>query len=723
MATLVLTTVGGLVGGPVGAALGAIVGRQVDAAVLAPRGREGPRLADLKVQASTYGQQIPKIFGTMRVAGNVIWATDLIERRNRSGGGKGRPAVTEYSYAASLAVALSSRPIRAIRRIWADGNLLRGASGVFTERCIFRSYDGSEDQPVDPLIAAAVGATSASAFRGIAYALFEELELASFGNRIPSLTFEVEADAGDVDAGFIGDSLLDGDHCAGRWPFSGYAASGDRIRDAIAPLLEADDLRLIGAPQGWRIGRPSEAMDAPGIAPFRESGRTASPRDCIERRRAPLSALPASIRLRHYEPERDYQLGQQTSAVAGGGSSEQRVDLPAVLAAASARGLAADMAARASDGRERQVWHGDLAALVLPVGDLLRIDDGSLWRVAARRVNGNDIQLELCRHEPAAPSSFVADPGVSVIAPDWPDATGVVRLFDVPSLGSPAATAPRIVAAAAGEHEGWRGADAWFVAAPESSPVALGLLRPAAALGELSAPLAAGSGAMFDLINGLTVTLVDPSMALASVEDAALLSGANRAMVGGELLQFGVAAALAPGVWRLSRLLRERGGSGQSAIAPAGTPFVLLDDPALIALPDAMAQSAEAGGATLQWAPLGGFDIASVAVPAAALALRPLAPVHGSLDGDDAGGRVLRWIRCSRSDGGWRDHVDQPVGESQERWRITPVPAAGIAPWESSTNQLHLDAATIAALPPGCVAEIRQIGDFALSPPLTLPLN
>src|SRR3546814_10586230 len=51
MATLVLTVVGGIVGGPVGAAIGAAVGQQVDAQIFKPKGREGPRLADLKIQA------------------------------------------------------------------------------------------------------------------------------------------------------------------------------------------------------------------------------------------------------------------------------------------------------------------------------------------------------------------------------------------------------------------------------------------------------------------------------------------------------------------------------------------------------------------------------------------------------------------------------------------------------------------------------------------------
>ncbi len=45
MATLVLTTVGTLVGGPIGGAIGAVLGNQIDRAVLQPKGRQGPRLA------------------------------------------------------------------------------------------------------------------------------------------------------------------------------------------------------------------------------------------------------------------------------------------------------------------------------------------------------------------------------------------------------------------------------------------------------------------------------------------------------------------------------------------------------------------------------------------------------------------------------------------------------------------------------------------------------
>lgn len=58
--------------------------------------------------------------------------------------GKGQP-YTDYSYSVSLAVALSLRPVMAIKRIWADGKLLRCESGDFKVSTQFRFYDGSED--------------------------------------------------------------------------------------------------------------------------------------------------------------------------------------------------------------------------------------------------------------------------------------------------------------------------------------------------------------------------------------------------------------------------------------------------------------------------------------------------------------------------------------------------------------------------------------------------
>ncbi len=84
MATLVFTVIGMALGGPIGGAIGALAGQALDAQIFKPKGRTGPRLADLDVQTSRYGAQVPRIFGRMRVAGTVIWATDLRESSSTS---------------------------------------------------------------------------------------------------------------------------------------------------------------------------------------------------------------------------------------------------------------------------------------------------------------------------------------------------------------------------------------------------------------------------------------------------------------------------------------------------------------------------------------------------------------------------------------------------------------------------------------------------------------
>src|SRR3546814_6313967 len=91
-------------------------------------------------------------------------------------------------------------------------------------------------------------------------------------------------------------------------------------------------------------------------------------------------------------------------------------------------------------------------------------------------------------------------------------------------------------------------------------------------------------------------------MTLESVSEAMLLAGANRAMIGNELVQFGGAEQLGPALWRLTRLLRGRAGTEVAAAHGTGTPFVLLDDPALLPVPTQIAGWAGSGAAELHWA-------------------------------------------------------------------------------------------------------------------------
>ncbi len=196
MATLLLSgagaALGGILGGPLGAIIGQVVGSTlgsvVDQAVLGGGKRVAtPRLNSMPVLASNEGAPIPRIYGRARVGGQIIWATRFLETtsRTRAGGKGGGPKVTTYSYYANFAVAFCEGQIASVRRIWADGK------EIDLTTLTMRVYKGDETQAADPLIVAKEGAAFAPAYRGTAYAVFEMMPLADFGNRIPQLTFEV----------------------------------------------------------------------------------------------------------------------------------------------------------------------------------------------------------------------------------------------------------------------------------------------------------------------------------------------------------------------------------------------------------------------------------------------------------------------------------------------------------------------------------------------------
>lgn len=197
MATLILAAAGSAVGGLFGlGGIGAILGKAVGAVAGAGIDRllfgskrtvEGSRLSDLTVQTSNEGAPLPLVYGRVRLAGQVIWATNFEEVvSEESAGGKGggsSTTVRSFSYFANFAVALAEGPITRIGRVWADGKELETAG------LSMRVYRGTRDQEPDPLIAALQG--EAPAYRGTAYVVFERLALADFGNRIPQLAFEV----------------------------------------------------------------------------------------------------------------------------------------------------------------------------------------------------------------------------------------------------------------------------------------------------------------------------------------------------------------------------------------------------------------------------------------------------------------------------------------------------------------------------------------------------
>jgi hypothetical protein len=255
MATVVLSAAGAAIGGAMGGSVlglstmavgrfvGAAAGRAIDQRLMgrqldqriAGQGAETVevgRLDRFRLTGAGEGQPITQVYGRMRVGGHVIWATEFKEEltvtQEPASGGSTR-TTHNYSYTISLAIALCEGEITGVHRAWADG------VEIPLRDHTIRVYPGTETQMPDPLMEAIEGAGQVPAYRGTAYIVIENLELARFGNRIPQFSFEVTrpemADAMDVPRLVHGVALMPGtgEYSLATEPvYMGYAANPDQ---------------------------------------------------------------------------------------------------------------------------------------------------------------------------------------------------------------------------------------------------------------------------------------------------------------------------------------------------------------------------------------------------------------------------------------------------------------------------------------------------------------
>jgi hypothetical protein len=201
-------TIGFFVGGPVGAFQGASIGASVGGALDPPKGPtiQGPRLNDLTVQTSTYGQFIPRTYGTIGLSGNVFWlennALKEVVKKKKSGGkgGGSSSKINTYTYFATFAIGLCEGPIAGVRRIWVGPDLIYDAGSDDLETIIssnsatsgFSIYLGADTQQPDPRIQAEMGVANCPAYRGLAYIVMKDLALEKYGNSVAGAQVRVE---------------------------------------------------------------------------------------------------------------------------------------------------------------------------------------------------------------------------------------------------------------------------------------------------------------------------------------------------------------------------------------------------------------------------------------------------------------------------------------------------------------------------------------------------
>ncbi|NOZ43161.1 MAG: hypothetical protein GXP02_08380 [Alphaproteobacteria bacterium] len=736
MASVVLTVVGTAIGGPVGGLIGGLVGRTVDQAIFggtASRTIEGGRLKDLSVQTSAYGTPISRIYGTMRLPGNMVWSAGLKESRNEktAGGGKGQQTVTTvtYSYSASFAMALSGREIADVGRIWADGKLLRDSSGAIATGGTLRIYTGSEFQNADPLIEAIEGQASANAFRALAYVVFDGLELGNYANRIPNLTFEVIADVGGtvllstIVADICQLSGLSACDASGLTRVvEGYMISGPvKSRSALEQLAAIYNFDVIEQDKNLlfrHLDRPADVAITPAEL-VKGAGKA---RERIILGRQQDMELPREVGMSYIDPARDYQTGyQRARRVTTASDVVHQSAVPLVLASAAAKTIAEIQLDLAWYGRKSASFTLPSKYADLLPGDILTLTiNGNIQNFLLQEVETGAEGIH-CRAVKFSRSiltrNSVADSGLVPPQQVTPLATSQLLPLDMPAITGDNITAPILFLAVAAGSGNWPGAGLFISRDNDLTYSQLDFSAVDVVSGVVENTLVGGPAAYWDEAGECYVRLDNPGHSLAGETAAAVLDGANVAWVGGEIIQFRQAVLQLDGRYLLSGLLRGRRGTERriSGHGPAEV-FVLLTattvSSAVMALSD-IGQNRQFKAVT------SGDNVANV-LPLnytfGAESLKPFSPVHAVGVRDSAGTLTLTWLRRSRVGGEWMDNVDVPLGELYEKYDIEILNGANVVRTLTSTAATVVYPATLqlsdfGSIPASLTLRISQISD------------
>jgi hypothetical protein len=232
-----------------------------------------------------------------------------------------------------------------------------------------------------------------------------------------------------------------------------------------------------------------------------------------------------------------------------------------------------------------------------------------------------------------------------------------------------------------------------------------------AVLGSAVTVLPPAGSALFDHGSAVEIELLHEGMELEARDEDALVAGANLALIGKELVQFGAAERLGPRRFRLSRLLRGRRGTEWAAgTHQIGEDFALIEAASIrsIELP-----AGAAAGTPVMLLASGVADDEPAAAGRIATgeALRPPSPVHLRAEAVPDGGVLISWVRRSRLGWGWASGSDTPLGEESERYEIELAGSGGTRRAEVTESRFTYDAAARAADGPGPIlATVVQLG-------------
>ena len=671
--------------------------------------QEGPRLNDLSAPKSSYGAGIPRIYGSVRVAGNLFWSTSIRESvtTERSGGGKGgggggaATETTTYIYNGTFAVLLGEGEIAGIKRIWLNSKLVYNISpdadtDTYNSSINFankiRIYTGTESQGQDSLIAATQGADNTPAYRGRSYIVFDDIPLADRGNRLPTVSVEVVqngyfsggrlysvptnigAIAQDI-CSRVGFNLADIDTTEvndiavqGFWTNTNISA-----RDALGQLQKVFFFDVIESGgklkfiKQIRAGSPL-AIPLPDLATH-EYGQERP--DDFNSIRTQDTEILDEVSVTYLDVDFAYQQASQ-SAKRQISPNRNKNDLKfdIVLTASLALSVAQKTLYLGWAQRRRFTFTLPLKYSTLEPGDVASIPffSGEAQLIYILKINiGANFLLE-CEGIPYEPSLLALSavstaPAVSLAIPTSSSTT--LRLLDI-NLVSDADTDFGIYVAATG-NAAWRNAGLYVSRNNGDSYDFAKSLLTKTVTGTCNNTLGTASEFTRDLGNTISVTIT--SGQLESVGETDFLNGRNCALVGDEIIYFKNATLTAASTYTLTELLRGRRGT-EWAIAGhiASENFVLLSG----YLERLEGQILDLNSQRLYKAPVSTqtlADITATAFTTTGKSLKPYAPcqIKGSRDIDNL---TINWVRRTRKGGMLVDYKDADLSELSESYEV-----------------------------------------------------
>jgi hypothetical protein len=172
-----------------------------------------PQPYETRLQFSSWGMAIPIQYGSGRMAGNIIYMSDIVETIDRS---KHRQDGVRYyemirTYTATFAIAFCEGPVTGIARIWMNNKIfvdfrdpdgpnypsgsIALASGnldtsIARSVAYFSIHFGEETQAADTALVALLTDAETPAYRGMFYLVFIDFPIGEFSG-VPAIEVEI----------------------------------------------------------------------------------------------------------------------------------------------------------------------------------------------------------------------------------------------------------------------------------------------------------------------------------------------------------------------------------------------------------------------------------------------------------------------------------------------------------------------------------------------------